>query len=184
VQFWLEQNAKMLGATIQALEVQRMTLATLKTMNLPMSELRDSLKLDPQAYMPKAKPAPEPEVEAEVEDEDEHEPANPAPAPAPKARSAPQAGAKAATAAGGAIDPMQWWGALTRQFTELAANALKDTPVQAASQMAGAAFKQAVQPMADAAKAVAGAAAPKAPAARKTPARKGAAKKAAAKRSR
>ena len=33
VQFWLEQNARMLGATIQALEVQRMTLSTLKTMN-------------------------------------------------------------------------------------------------------------------------------------------------------
>nr|MDQ2736357.1 hypothetical protein [Pseudomonadota bacterium] len=27
VQFWLEQNAKMLATTIQALEVQRMTLA-------------------------------------------------------------------------------------------------------------------------------------------------------------
>ena len=34
VQFWLEQNAKMLGATIQALEVQRMTLSTLKTICL------------------------------------------------------------------------------------------------------------------------------------------------------
>ena len=34
VQFWLEQNARMLGATIQALEVQRMTLSTLKTMNV------------------------------------------------------------------------------------------------------------------------------------------------------
>ena len=32
VQFWLEQNARMLGATIQALEVQRMTLSTLKTL--------------------------------------------------------------------------------------------------------------------------------------------------------
>ena len=30
VQFWLEQNARMLGATIQALEVQRMTLSTLE----------------------------------------------------------------------------------------------------------------------------------------------------------
>ena len=29
VQFWLEQNARMLAATIQALEVQRMTLSTL-----------------------------------------------------------------------------------------------------------------------------------------------------------
>src|SRR4051812_39274180 len=36
VQFWLEQNARVLAATIQALEVQRMTLSTLKTMNVPL----------------------------------------------------------------------------------------------------------------------------------------------------
>ena len=48
VQFWLEQNARMLGATIQALEVQRMTLSTLKTMNVQMEDLRDSL-IDPPA---------------------------------------------------------------------------------------------------------------------------------------
>ena len=40
VQFWLEQNAKLLGTTIQALEVQRMTLSTLQTMNMPLAELR------------------------------------------------------------------------------------------------------------------------------------------------
>ena len=34
VQFWLDQNAKALSATIQALEVQRMTLETLQGMNL------------------------------------------------------------------------------------------------------------------------------------------------------
>jgi hypothetical protein len=33
VQFWLDQNAKMLAATIQALEVQKMTLGALKSMN-------------------------------------------------------------------------------------------------------------------------------------------------------
>ena len=54
MQFWLEQNARMLGATIQALEVQRMTLSTLKTMNVPMTELRESLTL------PTATPAPTP----------------------------------------------------------------------------------------------------------------------------
>ena len=32
VQYWLEQNARMLAATIQALEVQRMTLSTLTSM--------------------------------------------------------------------------------------------------------------------------------------------------------
>ena len=36
VQFWLEQNTRALAATIQALEVQKMTLATLKSMNFPM----------------------------------------------------------------------------------------------------------------------------------------------------
>ena len=43
VQFWLEQNARMLGTTIQALEVQRMTLGTLQTMNVQMEDLRDAL---------------------------------------------------------------------------------------------------------------------------------------------
>ena len=56
VQFWLEQNARMLGATIQALEVQRMTLSTLKTMNVPLAQLRDSLKV----REPDAAPAPAP----------------------------------------------------------------------------------------------------------------------------
>ena len=104
VQFWLEQNARMLGATIQALEVQRMTLSTLKTMNVQMGDLRDSLKIKvpetPSVAAPQAAP-PEPE------------PADPQ------------------KKAAGAVDPMQWWGALTKQFTELAASALKDSPVAA-----------------------------------------------------
>lgn len=55
VQFWLEQNARMLGATIQALEVQRMTLSTLKTMNVPVEALRESLTLRvPEAAAPAA----------------------------------------------------------------------------------------------------------------------------------
>ena len=45
VQFWLEQNARMLGATIQALEVQRLTLSTLKTMNLPQADISESLRI-------------------------------------------------------------------------------------------------------------------------------------------
>ncbi|MEY4429948.1 MAG: hypothetical protein RLZZ182_2637 [Pseudomonadota bacterium] len=44
VQFWLEQNARMIGMTIQTLEVQRMTLNTLRSMNMPMDAVRDSLK--------------------------------------------------------------------------------------------------------------------------------------------
>lgn len=162
VQFWLEQNAKMLGATIQALEVQRMTLATLRTMNLPMGDLRESMKLDPAAYAPKTEA---PKAEAPAAPQPASAAASPAPAPP-------------------AVDPLQWWSALTRQFTELAANAIKDTPVEAATQMAGAAFQQAVQPMTDAAHAVAQAAGqavgtPTRKAAARAPARKPAASKSA-----
>ena len=53
VQFWLEQNARLLGTTVQALEVQRMTLSTLKTLNLPMADLRAALSAKvPEAAAP------------------------------------------------------------------------------------------------------------------------------------
>ncbi len=102
VQFWLEQNAKMLGATIQALEVQRMTLSTLKTMNVQMDGLRESLKI----RMPD-----------EV-----------APEPSPMAAATPPhaSAGEPKPLAPGVVDPMQWWGALTKQFTELATTAMKD----------------------------------------------------------
>jgi len=114
VQFWLEQNARMLGATIQALEVQRMTLSTLKTMNVQMEGLRDSLQIRvPDAAAPAPEPEPEPVAAPEPE------PVAAAPAAAPEPAAAPPA-------VTGVVDPMQWWGALTKQFTELAANAMKD----------------------------------------------------------
>ena len=129
VQFWLEQNARMIGATIQALEVQRMTLSTLKTMNVQMADLRDSMKI----RTPDAAPAePEPESAA----------AN-APAPAPGAK-ASRSKKAAAGPAPQVVDPMQWWGALTKQFTELAATAMKDSASDAAKSLAGAAVKQGV----------------------------------------
>ena len=39
VQFWLDQNATALKATIQAMEVQKMTLSTLQGMNVNMADL-------------------------------------------------------------------------------------------------------------------------------------------------
>jgi hypothetical protein len=108
VQFWLEQNAKMMGATIQALEVQRMTLSTLKTMNVQMDGLRESLQIRMPATAPSAPPAP-------------------VAAPEPAAEPPPSAEPAAAAAAPGVVDPMQWWGALTKQFTELATTAMKDS---------------------------------------------------------
>ncbi len=52
VHFWLDQNGKALAATIQALEVQKMTLATLKGMNFRMADVADALKVKPAAAKP------------------------------------------------------------------------------------------------------------------------------------
>ena len=126
VQFWLEQNARMLGATIQALEVQRMTLSTLKTMNVQMSDLRESMKIK----LPEA-PAP----------------AAAAPMAATKTTRKGDGTARKPSSAesampAGVVDPMQWWGALTKQFTTLATSAMKDTATDAAKNLAGAMVKQ------------------------------------------
>jgi prefoldin subunit 5 len=118
VQFWLEQNARMLAATIQALEVQRMTLSTLKTMNVPLAQLRESLKVR------------EPAAEA------------PAPTPVAKKKAARKPSPAELATPGGAVDPMQWWGALTKQFTQLATTAMKDSAGDAAKSLAGAMVKQ------------------------------------------
>ncbi len=115
VQFWLEQNARMLATTIQALEVQRMTLSTLKTMNVQMEDLRDSLQIKPGGA---------------------------AAADVPASAAAGAGRKKAAAPAPSAVDPMQWWGALTSQFAQLAAGAMKDSTADAAKAMASDFVKQ------------------------------------------
>jgi hypothetical protein len=135
VQFWLEQNARMLGATIQALEVQRMTLSTLQTMNVPLAELREALKV-PTPDTAAAWPGMPADIMAAA--------AKAAPAasrPTAKPAEKPKAAPKPAAAAA-AVDPMQWWGALSQQFTQLAANAMKDNATDAAKNLAGAIVKQ------------------------------------------
>ena len=127
IQFWLEQNARMLGATIQALEVQKMTLATLQTMNVQMSDLRDSLTIR-MPGMAAGRGAPDAAEPADARPA--AEPAAP-PDEIPPTEAPAQAGSDASAAADAgtpkpAVDPMQWWGALTQQFSELAANALKE----------------------------------------------------------
>ncbi|MEO6276717.1 PhaM family polyhydroxyalkanoate granule multifunctional regulatory protein [Roseateles sp.] len=130
VQFWLEQNARMLSATIQALEVQRMTLSTLQTMNVPLAQLRDSLKL-PESP---AWPGIPPEIMAAA-----------APVAQAAAKKTVEPPAKAAADAAppvAAVDPTQWWTALSQQFTQLATSAMKDTATDAAKNLAGSLVKQ------------------------------------------
>ena len=136
VQFWLEQNSRMLSATIQALEVQRMTLSTLQTMNVQMEGLRDSLQIKMPA-MPSLTPAPAPAASAPAPAA-WHEPATEAARTAEAETDADADGGAAATPKPGLVDPMQWWSALTKQFTELATTAMKDTGTDAARSMAAA----------------------------------------------
>ena len=62
VQYWLEQNGHALKATIQALEVQKMTLSTLRGMNVRMEDLANAFTRHAQtataAVMPASVPAP------------------------------------------------------------------------------------------------------------------------------
>ncbi len=154
VQFWLEQNGRMLGATIQALEVQRMTLSTLQSMNVPLAQLSDALKLPGSDAAPMAAwPGVPPEIMAAAA-KSMNLPSAAAPTPARKSAAAsspspaPRTKAKksdapaAAAAPTLAVDPMQWWGALSQQFTQLAANAMKDTATDAAKNLAGSIVKQ------------------------------------------
>jgi hypothetical protein len=158
VQFWLEQNARMLGATIQALEVQRMTLSTLKTMNVRMTDLRDALTMRPPDgadAAAKPSPAPAPAAAEPAKSNPWYPMASMFPAPAPARENAaraaevtaPAPAPAAAVPAGGAgpvggpepsgtIDAMQWWTALTQQFSDLATAAMRDTAT-AAQQLAG-----------------------------------------------
>jgi hypothetical protein len=149
VHFWLDQNSRALAATIQALEVQKMTLSTLQGMNLSMGDVANALKVratDTMASMAGfagmgAKPdAPAAEAPAAP-------PATPtqfagleipprrgapvAEAPAPEAAAPEPAATPSAAPSGGVVDPMQWWGALSQQFQTIASQAMKDAAGQA-----------------------------------------------------
>lgn len=145
VQFWLEQNGKALAATIQALEVQRMTLSTLQGMNVSMGDLAKSFPFTgvasataaateaaqkgfgawpmPGDSAPQQAAAPEPAPQAAAEPEPQPEPQ--AEAQESDAAANPQQQAQAAVG-----QAMQWWGALTQQFQQIAAKAMAE-PVPA-----------------------------------------------------
>lgn len=147
VHFWLDQNTKAVGATIQALEVQRMTLATLKEMNVSFSEMAESFKLKPTPAQPEAAEAPQ---------------ATPDSA---------QATSTEETASNAPVNPAQWWGALTQQFQHIANQTMTDLAKNAAvhEQMSAAKAKDTTPRKAPASKS-----ATAAPAAKKAPTKKSA----------
>jgi len=126
VHFWLDQNTKALGATIQALEVQKMTLATLKGMNLSLQDVAESFKIKPEPAQAKESPKEPPKKPAFSWGSEPPKARSAASAAQPEPQPQPEEAAKPA------VDPMQWWGSLTEQFTSIASGALQDMAGQAA----------------------------------------------------
>ena len=126
VHFWLEQNSRALGATIQALEVQKMTLATLKGMNFNIGDVANALKL-------KAAESVHTGVQRVTE-----RAASTAKTISDVATGSGSAGAKVSKAAAGVgsmVDPMHLWGSLTQQFQQIAAGAFKEASTKTAVDM-------------------------------------------------
>ncbi|MES2414106.1 MAG: PhaM family polyhydroxyalkanoate granule multifunctional regulatory protein [Pseudomonadota bacterium] len=160
VQFWLDQNAMALKATIQALEVQKMTLATLKGMNFNMGDVANAFKLKVadsvasgvQSVADKAKTFSGLEIPPTSYQTAKKTGTSKKPAAKAKVSGAP--------AAAGVVDPMQWWGALTQQFQAIASDAMKDaakkTAMNTGKNLAAGLAKDAVKTATGMARGVAG----------------------------
>ena len=119
-----------------------MTLSTLQSMNVPLADLSEALKIKMPGFAASA-PAPAPPAEPKPEPE--------AVAARRRLGALKAVPAQAATATP-AVDPMQWWGALTQQFTELATKAVKDSAFDSTKTLAGAIVKSSLNTAAGALK--------------------------------
>ena len=138
VESWLNLNLSMLRGTIQALEVQRGTIATLKSMGAALSNAvkqpgadeKSVLAAAPYASAFFSHPVVEPAAKVEVKPEPK-----PEPAPAP-ARTAEAAGGAASPAAAAMANPSLWWNMLQDQFKQAVSTALSSDAMAGASAMA------------------------------------------------
>lgn len=145
VESWLNVNVSMLRGTIQALEVQRGTIATLKSMGAtlanavkqPGADQKSVLAAAPYASAFFSQPAPEPKPAAALKPE--AVPATPPPANvAVNEGTAPAAGVPEAGAAPGApmANPVVWWNMLQDQFKQAVTTAMSSDAMAGASALA------------------------------------------------
>ena len=165
VHFWLDQNSKALGATVQALEVQKMTLATLKNMNLNIADVAKAFTF--KATEPSATSVQSVSDKAEALAKTAADATERAEAAAKKLDDAAKPAAPAAAA--GLVDPMHLWTSLTQQFQTIAAGAMQEVSKAAATDLGKSLLKDAANP---------GKSAATSATAQKAPAKKAAAKKA------
>lgn len=143
VQFWLDQNARALAATIQALEVQKMTLATLKGLNFSVGDLANAFKLKTANEVKEGLQKVTDTASSAAATVGQAAGAAMAAADVVQKVSRGRSGPKAESASGAAaqpslVDPMQLWGALSQQFQHIAAGAMQEVG-KAASGLAGSA---------------------------------------------
>jgi hypothetical protein len=108
VEQWLAVNANMLRASIQTLEVQRNTIATLQTLGNTMLTSAGGGEPKVRAPAPAAPAAPAPAAPNK---------------PPRRARQSKSAAAPTPAPADAPLDPSAWWSALQDQFTRIAAAA-------------------------------------------------------------
>ena len=132
VQFWLEQNTTALKATIQALEVQKMTLTTLKDMNVGLNDMAQVFQqgvADTVSSVTQAVKAAVPEAPAQ------ESAAVPASAvtwhevpvqPAAAAEAEPPAQEEESPLNAAFAQAGQWWGSMMQTFQSIAQQAQED----------------------------------------------------------
>jgi hypothetical protein len=125
VEQWLNLNLSMLRTTVQSLEVQRNTIATLKSFGGAMLSTGAGQAAAPGAPANWNFPVPQPMPPMPGA-------AAPAAAPPPAARKrrSPRAAAAAAAAAL-PLNPTAWWNTLQEQFTKIAATAAAEAQAAA-----------------------------------------------------
>ena len=143
VHFWLEQNSRALGATIQALEVQKMTLATLKGMNFNLGDVANAFKLKAADSVASGM-----EKASERASSTAKSLTDAASAVGGVARKV--AGGKSKSAAATSlVDTLNLWSALTQQFQQIAAGAMQEatrkTAVDATRNMAAGLARETVK---------------------------------------
>ena len=132
VKMWLENNARLIDATVQAMQVQKMTLATLKTMNVNLADISKSFTGGGTSAGSRSS-AKSSTSRNKTEFDLGQKPQAASKTAAPK--SAATKSAAAAEPEGNALamqNAMQFWNGLTQQFGQITEQVMQDSQAAAA----------------------------------------------------
>ena len=139
VKMWLENNARLIDATVQAMQVQKMTLATLKTMNVNLADISNSFTGggSSSASAGSRSSAKSSTSRNKTEFDLGQKPKAAAKTAAPKSAATKSAAAEQEPEANALAvqNAMQFWNGLTQQFGQITEQVLHDSKA-AAAQMA------------------------------------------------